>query len=257
MDASLTSDAPSTTARVGVVAAISTAVFNLWFWIGFVLYEPTLQAPWRGMADYQGRFQPGLYIEWTLPAFLIAPAFMAMVTCIHAWADQSQRTWTLLALAFAIPGATLMSALYYIQLTVVPNGLTNGTVDALRLWIYAPPYPFTFPGALEGMGYGFEAAALLFAAQAFAGDQLSVWVRWLFRACGVSMLVVPIDPLYRLPVALVFADGGLAAILFTAAPALLAVLCWRSQATRRSNVRSGSVETPKPRQPRVSGTRSV
>ncbi len=237
-----------TAATVGIVAAISVAVLMLWFAVGFVLYEPVLQAPWRGMADYQSRFQPALYLAWTLPAFLFAPAFLAMIVCIHAWADDDQRTWTLLAVAFAVPGTTLMAALYYIQMTVVPNDLVNGTADSLRLWIYAPPYPFTFPGALEGVGYGFEGAALLLAAQVFTGDRLRLWVRWLLRAMGLSAMVVLVDPVVRLPVALVSADGALALILFTAAPILVAVVLWRFRRSLQSEVRkaatSGSPADP-------------
>jgi hypothetical protein len=229
-----------TAAMVGVVAAISVAVSMLWFSVGFVLYEPALQAPWRGMSDYQSRFQPTLYLAWTIPAFLFALAFLTMIACIHAWADDDQRTWTLLAVAFAIPGATLMAALYYIQMTVVPNGLVNGTADSLRLWIYAPPYPFTFPGALEGVGYGFEGAALLLAAQAFSGDRLRLWVRWLLRATGLSALVVLVDPVVRLPVALVLADGALALILFTATPIFVAILWWRSRISLLSEVRKAA-----------------
>ncbi len=229
-----------TAARVGMVAAISVAISVLWFSVDFVLYEPVLQAPWRGMSDYQSRFQPALYLAWTIPAFLFALAFLAMIACIHAWTDDDQRTWTLLAVAFAVPGATLMAALYYIQMTVVPNGLVNGTADSLRLWIYAPPYPFTFPGALEGVGYGFEGAALLLAAQAFTGDRLRLWVRWLLRATGLSAMVVLVDPVVRLPVALVFADGALAVILFTATPILLALVWWRSRMSLQSEVRKAA-----------------
>ncbi len=41
---------------------------------------------------------------------------------------------------------------------VVPNGLTKRPHERERLkdsvsGIYAPPYSFTFPGALEGVGY--------------------------------------------------------------------------------------------------------
>ena len=229
MDGGVSASSRTTAAGVGMVSAVSVALLNLWFWIGFILYAPILQAPWKGISDYQHRFQPALHIAWTLPAFLFAPAFLAMITCIYAWTKEEQRVWALLALAFAIPGTTLMAALYYIEMTVVRSGLTNGTADALRLWIYAPPYPFTFPGALEGVGYGFEAVALLLAAQAFAGDRLRLWLRWLFRASGVSVMVVFIDPLIRLPVPLVFADGGLAMILLSATPMLLAVYWWRSQ----------------------------
>ena len=100
--------------------------------------------------------------------------------------------------------------------------------------------PFTFPGALEGVGYGFEGAALLLAAQAFSGDRLRLWARWLLRATGLSAMVVLVDPVVRLPVALVLADGALAVILFTAVPILVAVVWWRSRVSLQSEVRTAA-----------------
>ena len=97
-------------------------------------------------------------------------------------------------------------------MTVVPHDLGSGLTDGLRLWVYAPPHPFTFPGALEGAAYGFEATGFLWAAQVFSGNGLWRWVRWAFRATGLSALVAFVDPLIRLPVPLVFADGALALV---------------------------------------------
>jgi hypothetical protein len=226
-DPSLTSPQALTAVRIGMWSAVGVAVFNVWFWVGFILYEPVLQAPWRGMNAYVATFVLSRYLAWVVPAFLIAPAFLTMIACIHAWANQDKRTWSLLALVFALPGATLMAALYYIQMTLVPNDLVHGVTDGLRLWIYAPPYPFTFPGALEGVGYGFEAVAFLLAAQVFEGSQQG-WLRWTLRATGLSTLLVFIDPVFRLPVLLVFADGALALIMLSIAPLLLANL-WRRE----------------------------
>jgi len=225
-DPSLTSPQALTAARIGMWSAFGLAIFNVWFWVGFILYVPVLQAPWRGMNAYVATFVPSRYLAWAVPAFLFAPAFLTMIACLHQWANQDKRTWSLLALVFAVPGATLMAALYYVQITVVPNDLLHGVTDGLRLWIYAPPYPFTFPGALEGVAYGFEAVAFLLAAQVFEGGSQQRWLRWLFRATGLSTLVVFIDPLFRLPVPLVVADGALGLILLSAAPLLLANL-WR------------------------------
>ena len=221
--------ARATAARIGTGSAILMAFLNVWFWVAFVLFQPILQAPWQGMDAYIHRFEPGLQMAWAIPAFLIAPAFLVVIACIHAWAAEDRRTWSLLALVFALPGATLMAALYYIQMTLVPQDIGSGLTDGLRLWVYAPPYPFTFPGALEGVGYGFEAAAFLWAAQVFAGDRLRRWVRWTFRATGVSALVVFVDPLIRVPVPLVLADGAAALVLLSAAPLLLARL-WSTEA---------------------------
>jgi hypothetical protein len=224
--AALLGPAALTAASVGMWSAVLLAILNVWFWVAFILYEPALQAPWRGMGAYMAMFIPARYLAWAVPAFLIAPAFLIMIACLHAWANEVQRTWSLLALVFALPGATLMAALYYIQMTVVPVNLSHGLTDGLRLWIYAPPYPFTFPGALEGVGPGFEAGAFLLAAQIFEGDRLQLCLRWAFRATGLSALVAFIDPVIRLPVPLVLADGALALILLSAAPLLLAAF-WR------------------------------
>jgi len=125
-DPSLTSPQALTAARIGMLSAFGLAIVNVWFWVGFILYAPVLQAPWRGMNAYVATFVPSRYLAWAVPAFLFAPAFLTMIACLHEWANQNKRTWSLLALVFALPGATLMAALYYIQMTVVPNDLVHG-----------------------------------------------------------------------------------------------------------------------------------
>jgi hypothetical protein len=54
-------------------------------------------------------------------------------------------------------------------------------------------------------------------------------------------MVVLVDPVVRLPVALVLADGALAVILFTATPILVAVLWWRSRISLLSEVRKAAI----------------
>lgn len=151
--AALLGPAALTAASVGMWSAVLLAILNVWFWVAFILYEPALQASWRGMGAYMAMFIPARYLAWAVPAFLIAPAFLIMIACLHAWANEVQRTWSLLALVFALPGATLMAALYYIQMTVVPVNLSHGLTDGLRLWIYAPPThsPFRAPWKVWAM----------------------------------------------------------------------------------------------------------
>jgi hypothetical protein len=50
-------------------------------------------------------------------------------------------------------------------------------------------------------------------------------------------MVVLVDPVVRLPVALVFADGALAVILLTSTPIFVAVVWWRSRINLLSEVR--------------------
>jgi hypothetical protein len=53
-------------------------------------------------------------------------------------------------------------------------------------------------------------------------------------------MVVLVDPVGRLPVALVFADGALALILFTGTPTFVAVVWWRSRISLLSEVRKAA-----------------
>jgi len=53
-------------------------------------------------------------------------------------------------------------------------------------------------------------------------------------------MVVLVDPVVRLPVALVFADGALAVILFSATPIFVAVVWWRSRLGLQSEVKKAA-----------------
>jgi hypothetical protein len=216
-------------ATIGFWAALVTAVLNLWYFLAFVPYSPNLSAPWPGLAAYAASFQPLPSLSWIVPCFFLAPMILTMMTCLHAWTLEEKQTWSLLALVFAVVYATLLSAHYYLQMTVVPHHLVNGTTEGLSLWLYAYDYPYDIPGALEGVGYGFMSVSFLCAAQVFGRGKLQHWVRWTFVGTGLTALVVPIDPLFRLPVVLKLVALAAGGLLLSLAPALLALLFRRSK----------------------------
>jgi hypothetical protein len=217
-------------ATIGFWAALLTAVLNVWFFVAFVPYLPNLFAPWQGLAAYAASFQPLPFLAWVVPCFFLAPIFLTMMTCLHAWTGEEKQTWSLLALVFAVVYATLLSALYYLQMTVVRQNLVAGTTDGLSLWLYVYHPPYNIPGALEGVGYGFMSVSFLCAAQVFGKGKLQQWVRWTFVGIGLSGLVYPISQLFPLPsvLALVAVDGAAYALLGILAPVLLALLFRRS-----------------------------
>jgi hypothetical protein len=216
-------------ATIGFWAALLTAVLNLWYFLAFVPYIPILSAPWHGLAAYAASFQPLPFLAWIVPCFLLTPVFLTMMTCLHAWTAEEKQTWSLLAVVFAVVYATLLSANYYLQMTVVQHHLVNGTTEGLSLWLYAYDYPYTIPGALEAVGYGFLSISFLCAAQVFGRGKLQQWVRWTFVGTGLTGLVVPIDPLFRLPGVLLSVALVAGGLLLSLAPALLALLFRRSK----------------------------
>ena len=216
-------------ATIGFWAALLTAVLNLWFFLAFVPAQPILVAPWQGLAAYTASFQPLPFLAWIVPCFFLAPMILIMMTCLHTWAQKEKQTWSLLALVFAVVYTTLLSANYYIQMTVVQHHLVTGTTDGLSLWLYAYHYPYNIPGALEAVGYGFVCVSFLCAAQVFGKGKLQHWVRWTFMGTALTGLVLPIDPLFRLPLVPELVDGAAYALLGILAPALLALLFRRSK----------------------------
>lgn len=214
-------------AVIGFWSALLVAVLNIWFYIAYGLYQPIQLAPWRGLTNYAASFQPLPLLTWVIPCFLLAPIFLIMISCLHIWAGEKRYTWSFLAAVFAVVYTTLMSINYYIQMTVVQHNLIIGNTESLSLWLYAYPYPRSFPGAFEGVAYGFMCVSFLFASQIFSDEKIQRWVHWMFVGTGVTGLVVFIDPLFRLPVAFLVVDGIAGSIFLTLAPVLLAIVFGR------------------------------
>jgi hypothetical protein len=213
---------------IGFWSAILTAALNVWFYIAYALYQPIQHAPWLGLSAYAASFRPLPLLAWVVPCFLLAPIFLTTMTCLYVWSSVEKKIWSLLALVFAVVYTTLMSANYYIQMTVVQNNLLSRNTEDLSLWLYAFPYPRSIPGALEGTAYGFMCVSFLLAAKVFGTEKLQKWLRWTFVGTGITGLVVFIDPLIRIPLAFLMVDGVAGAIFLTLAPVLLAILFRRS-----------------------------
>jgi hypothetical protein len=211
-------------AKIGFWSSLLTGFLNLWYFIAFILYQPTLRAPWSGIDAYAASFQQSPFLAWVIPCFLLTLAFLTMIMTIYIAAGEESKTWGLFALVFAAIYTAILSTNYYIQMMVVRHNLIHKMTDGLSLWLYANYYPYSIPGALEGIGYLFMCLSFLCVSRVFSQGKLGRWVRWLFTAAGISGLLVFTDPLVKLPDVLVLIDLGIAGIVMTVGPLLLAVL---------------------------------
>ncbi len=214
--------------QIGFWSALLAGAMNLWFFVAFIPYQPIWNAPWTSMAAYAASFQPVSFLAWVIPSFAFAPFFVTTMTCLHILTAEEKQAWSLLALVFAMLYAAVLIPFYYIQLTVVPHHLVNGTTEGLALWLHAYYYPYNIFGAMEGAGYGLMSVSFLLGSLVFGGGKLQQWVRWTFVATGISTLGLFINPLFPLPLvlSLVSAVGG--AVFGIVAPVLLAILFRRS-----------------------------
>jgi hypothetical protein len=151
-----------------------------------------------------------------------------MMICLHASTSEETKIWSLLAVVFAIAYTIIISALYYIQaVVVVPNLVRHSTVG-LELWVFAPPYPNSFPGALEGIGYLFMCLSLISASMLFSKDKLSKWISRSFLFSGLTGLIIFTNPLYPLPTIIVLIVAVANAIILFGSLSLASIWFKRS-----------------------------
>lgn len=225
-----------TAQRLGFWSAVLTAVLILCFAITFGLYQPILHAPWNGMQTYTDTFKVEPFLAWVIPCFLLTLSFLIMMVCIHSQTSDEKKIWSLLALVFAIAYTTLLSACYYIQIVVVEYNLVNHSTDGLTLWLFAPPYPHSIPGALEGIGYAFMSLSFIFASKLFSGNKLSKWINRSFLFSGLTGLIVFTDPIFPLPLIITLIVAFVNAILLFTASILVSI--WFKQSYQISLKRS-------------------
>jgi hypothetical protein len=112
-----------------------------------------------------------------ISGLLLVPAFVVLMVCIHDYAPAGRKTFSRLGVLFALGYAVLISFNYYMQLTLVAQGLYS---DA-----FAMDDPHSVMWVIEVLGYGFMGLSSLAAGWVFTGGILQKAVRWLFVTNGV------------------------------------------------------------------------
>ncbi|MDP1545096.1 MAG: hypothetical protein Q8L87_03660 [Anaerolineales bacterium] len=130
-------------------------------------------------------------------SFLLAPAFVAMMTSIHHYAAPEKKVWSQLGLSFAIIYAVLCVLAYYIQLTFVANNYLPVAEEAVLPFVFIPGTPLF---AQDMLGYAFMTVATLAAAPVFAGGKLESWIKWLFVFHAILFLPAIVIPAIPMPV---------------------------------------------------------
>jgi hypothetical protein len=156
--------------RLGFWIAALTAVVTAVFAVTAVV-TPARSGPFCGNACVASRyvdvaqFIPDDY-WWLVPRILLAPIFVGLMVCIDAYAREGKKTFTRIAMSFAVIYAVIVMLDYFVQFTVVVPSLQSGETIGLSLFTQYNPHRLFI--ALEALGYLMMSAALFFAAPAFA-----------------------------------------------------------------------------------------
>ncbi len=158
----------------------------------------------------------------TIIGFLLTSSFLVLMACVHSYAPEERKVFSLVGLSFAIIYAILISINYFIQLTYV-----NQHVFDVSMFEMTNPQSMMW--VIEVLGYFFMGLATLFAALVFNSKGIESLIKWLFVANGVLGILTPIGYVLSWPIEILL--GGLIVwdIIMPISTASLAILFRRAQ----------------------------
>ncbi len=168
--------------RIGFWSAVVLTVLVILIDVGMIL--STLLFPMTTVTNidsYAALFTSFQMLPF-VPSLILAPVFVMLMVSIHNMASEDKKILTQLASGFSLVCAAILSLHYYIQLTVIQQGILNHETNGL--WQYVTPNPHSFFWTFAALGYGFMGISLLSAAPVFTEKSDRI-IKWLFIANGV------------------------------------------------------------------------
>lgn len=186
------------------------AVFSFLFGMGYIVFQ---------FAQFGGfPSEPWHLMTLTFPSFWLALSFVILTISIYYYAANEKKIWGHIAIAFAVIYATLITSVYYLQMTLVLPSFLAGQMENAFLELKLG----TFIYGLDVLGYSFLSLSTLFAAPVFSakcGGRLERGIFWSLIANGLLTPALLLQQ--NLPTLTI---AALWVITFPVATALLAML---------------------------------
>ncbi|MGE0089356.1 MAG: hypothetical protein AB7S50_07765 [Bacteroidales bacterium] len=130
---------------------------------------------------------------WMFPAMILTLVYIIFFACIHYFAEEKRKLFSLIALIFASFSGLILITDYFIQISVIQPSLINGETDGISILTQYNPHGLFI--VLEELGYILMAISFLFIAFAFAKtSKAEKAVRWVFITgfllSVISLLIV-------------------------------------------------------------------
>lgn len=168
-----------TARRLGIISATATAVL-------LVAYAVTLTVGFASLQSPDDQIGDPMFTILEVTIIVMMPAMVALMVAIHGWAPARAKPLSLTAAVFMGLLCVMTCSVHFLILTV-----SRHPAFAEQPWL--PLFTsFTWPSvayALDILGWDFFfPLSMLFAATAFGGSRLAVWVRWMMVVSGVLAL---------------------------------------------------------------------
>jgi hypothetical protein len=225
---------PRSVSQVGFWSAVLAMLFSIGYGITLIVTMISMSATatdtspgWRGIESFVASFQP-IQMLSLIPSLLLAPTFVVLMVSLHYYTSPDKKIWSHLGIAFALIYAVMASINYILQLTAVRLSIVNKETDGLAMFVMGNSHSIFWALAST---YVFMNLAMLFAAPIFYGGRLERWIRWLFIANGLSVVVSIFGVVVDSPAIYLLVSLVPWCIIFSLATALVAVLFKRIDST--------------------------
>jgi hypothetical protein len=214
------------TKTVGFWSAVLATAFSLAYVVGQL-------AEWTGWLGSQGGPESrstllGLVVLLT-PSLFLGSAFLVLLVSVHQRASPDRQIWSHAAVAFGTAYATLISVVYFVQLTFVAPRIARSEIEGIEVFLFVPFDSFLY--AVDILGYSFMSVATLLAARTFTGKGLERVVRSFLTANGLLLPFIALQ-MYFHPLIWI---AALWAVTFPGSTWSLAILFRRAATTATSS----------------------
>jgi hypothetical protein len=227
--------------QLGFWAALLSTLLGIGYGLAVIIMAASQSktgsaAGWTDIEAYLATFSPILMLP-LVPSLLLAPAFTALMVCIHAYAAPEKRIWSQLGLAYTLIYAGMAFTNYIVQLVSVQRSLLAGETDGLAMLVHGNPHSIFWSLV---SAYIFMNLAMLFVAPVFQGGRLETWIRRFFLLNGCSVVLTIATLWLDSPAGFLLGSLVIWCPIFSIATALLVVLFSRmgSSGTGEKNERA-------------------
>jgi hypothetical protein len=116
---------------------------------------------------------------------MLGSAFLVLMAALHQASEPSRKVFSRAALAFATIYATLISLVYFVELTLVAPRIAAGDTRDIELLLFVPYRSFLF--VVDLLGYSMMSISTLFGALALPPTRVSCAAR-LFMLLNGALL---------------------------------------------------------------------
>jgi hypothetical protein len=173
---------PKSAVVLGFWSAVACTVLSL----AYVIAQLAEWAGWLGsLGGPSSRSTPfGLAVLLT-PSLLLASAFLLLTVAVNGIAPRERQVFGHAAIAFATVYTTLVSTVYFAQLTWVMPRVLAGRTQGLEPFVFEPFDSFLY--AVDILGYSFMSLATVMAALALPVDLATRSARRFLLANGAIL----------------------------------------------------------------------